>query len=73
MKRTPYNSSLIQATSYDHETRTVHVELMHNRGTYEYHDVDPEHYEAMTKADSVGAHFSQHFKPAHGHKAKKIG
>lgn len=71
MTRTPHNSGLVQASSYDPATRVCHVELLH-KGTYEYHDVDPQDHADMVAAKSVGSHFATVFKGQHGHKAKKL-
>jgi hypothetical protein len=70
MKRTPLDSTLVQAVSHDPETKTVHVELLH-KGTYTYHDVPDEDVKALIAAESAGKHFNTVFKAAHGHKARK--
>ncbi len=71
MTRTPLNSSLVQAVSYDPATREMQVELLH-KGTYHYHDVPPEDHAAFVAAESHGAHFNTVIKPTHGHKAQKL-
>lgn len=70
--RIPHDSSLIQATDYNDDTRELHVELL-NKGTFKYTDVPPEDVEQMRAADSIGGHFNKVFKAAHGHKAEKVG
>ena len=73
MTRTPLDSSSIQAVLHDPATKEVHVELMHGRGIYSYHDVPDADVKALIGAHSCGAHFNTVFKPTHGHKARKIG
>lgn len=72
MKRTPLDSSLVQAVSHDPKTGEAHVELLH-KGTYSYHDVPAQDVKALIESGSAGKHFNTVFKQAHGHKARKIG
>lgn len=69
--RIPHDSKLIQATTYDPATQTLHIELLH-KGTYVCHDVPAEDVASLRGATSIGAHFNATFKAAHGHKMKKV-
>lgn len=70
--RIPHDSSLVQATQYDPDTKTLRVELLH-KGTYQYADVPAGDVVSLRSADSVGKHFNTVFKSKHGAKAVKVG
>ena len=69
--RIPHDSTLVQATDYNPDTKTLHVELLH-KGTYEYVDVPAEDVASLRTAGSVGKHFNTVFKAKHGAKAVKV-
>lgn len=53
-------SSNILAAGYDEETKTLAVQFP--TGTYHYHGVGKEDFEAMMAAPSVGAHHAKHVR-----------
>lgn len=58
------NSSNVDEIGYNAETKTLSVRFK-NGGLYHYHLVEPEKYEALKNADSIGSHLHKHIKPHH--------
>ena len=67
---TPVESSNIEAVGYDDATRSLTVKFK-NGTTFRYDDVEPEHYENMISADSVGSYFHKNVR--NDHEATRIG
>lgn len=65
MKTVPVKSSSIHRIGYDSKENRLHVEFKNDGGTYEYHGVSPEAYQALLNAASVGAHFHKHIRNKH--------
>lgn len=55
----PVKSSNIEAIGHDGASLIVKFK---SGGTYHYHDVPPEHHDAMLAADSPGGYFHAHVK-----------
>lgn len=62
------NSSQIAGYDYDPATKTLTVEFK-SGGTYTYHDVPAEKFEAMQAAPSVGSYLHANIKGKHEHRA----
>lgn len=60
----PVQSSSIRSIGYNTETGDLHVNF-HDTGSYVYHNVPPEKYEALMMASSKGSFLHTQFKGAH--------
>lgn len=76
---TPCKSNQIAATGYDPATKTMALQFLRGSGAqrgpgsiYHYANVEPQQYEALTKAESIGKHFGVHFKANAAHPYTKI-
>ena len=58
------NSSNISDLAYNPATKVLTVTFK-SGGTYSYENVDPEKYQALMSAESIGKHLHQHIKPFH--------
>ena len=58
MERTPVNSSVIAAISYDPSTNTLEIEFRTGR-TYRFFMVPQTEYAALLQSDSIGRYFNQ--------------
>lgn len=56
----PVKSSQFRAVAYDPTTKKMRVNF--GKSTYEYANVEQEHFDDFMKAPSLGAHFGAHFK-----------
>ena len=63
-------SSQVHSIGYDANTKTLAVQF-NSGGTYHYHDVPQEKFNAMRDAESPGSHLGKHIKGAH--KFTKLG
>jgi hypothetical protein len=63
----PVQSSSIRSIGYSPESRELHVNF-HDTGTYVYHGVTPEKYEALMMASSKGSFLHHNIKGQHEHK-----
>lgn len=63
LQHTAVKSSNITSIGYDPATATLEVQFK-NGGRYQYAGVDARTHGALMGADSIGAHFHQHIKPA---------
>ena len=62
MELKPVQSSNITHVGY--EPATKEMQITFNSGkTYSYTDVEPEHYQQLINADSIGSHFSKWIRP----------
>ncbi|MBD2598379.1 KTSC domain-containing protein [Nostoc spongiaeforme FACHB-130] len=57
----PINSSMAIAVGYSESDRILQVEF-HNGAVYQYAEVEPETWENLHEADSVGEFFNQEIK-----------
>ncbi|OCQ98264.1 KTSC domain-containing protein [Nostoc sp. MBR 210] len=57
----PVNSSMAIAVGYSESDRILQVEF-HNGAVYQYAEVEPETWEDLHEADSVGEFFNQEIK-----------
>ncbi len=64
MKRVALQSSSLRSLGYDPEQQILEVEFS-SGALYRYEAVPPEAVQALLKADSLGRHFNQVFKPQH--------
>lgn len=58
------NSSNVDEIGYNPETKVLSVRFKQG-GLYHYNNVEPEKYDALKKADSIGSHLHKHIKPHH--------
>ena len=70
MNHIPVKSSNVESIAYDPETQVLEAKFKHG-GTYQYHDVTPDKYQALLatirSGESVGKHINTHIKGAHRH------
>jgi len=59
MDRNTVSSSAIKSIGYDAAKSQLEVEFS-SGSVYRYHDVKPENYAELFKAQSVGKHFGKH-------------
>ena len=64
---TKYNSSNIQAASYDTSTKAMRI-TFNSGATYEYDDVPHEIFSAFDNAESQGKHFNSAINKIYKHK-----
>ena len=57
----PVKSSQIDSVGYDPATKTLAVKFL-TGGIYHYANVEPEAFDALKSADSIGKHFGQHIR-----------
>lgn len=68
-----FNVQSSQISSVAHEPRTGMMQIKFNHGgLYEYGRVSDEQFRAMVMADSIGSHFSKHFKNNKNHPCNKV-
>jgi hypothetical protein len=70
MERQKVESSMLREVAYDPETRTLEVEFT-SGGVYEYHDVPPEVYADLLRAESHGQYFRAHVRGAYPYRRLK--
>ena len=61
MQRVPVSSSAIKAIGYDPKPKVLEVMFLSGR-IYRYFHVPPERYDALRKAESVGAYLNREIK-----------
>ena len=54
---------MVNGVGYDPETKKLRVAF--RAATYDYYDVEPEEYEKLIGAESVGKHFLERIKPCY--------
>ena len=59
---TPTGSSAIPNLGYNPDSRTARLQFASGR-IHDYPNVEPEEYEALRSADSIGRHFNAVFNP----------
>jgi len=59
---TPVDSSNVAAIGYDESAEEIHVEFLNGR-TYRYLGANPETYEELQSAPSVGSFINRMIKP----------
>lgn len=69
VKMEKVDSSNIDEIGHDETSNTLAVKFK-NGGTYHYHNVPKDKYEALKGARSIGSHLHTSIKPHHG--VKKI-
>jgi len=69
VKLYPLKSSYLDRVGYDERHKVLHV-IFKDGAHFTYHNVSPEKFTALLRADSPGRHFTDHIKP--GHKATKV-
>jgi hypothetical protein len=68
MELKPANSSNITHVGYDEPSKEMHVTFSSGK-TYSYANVEPEHYQGLINADSIGSHFASQIRPNYMGKA----
>lgn len=68
MNLTPVTSSQISALGYSKELKRCRIQFSPNRhgepgAIYEYDNIEPEDFDALANAKSIGSHFITHIKP----------
>jgi KTSC domain-containing protein len=66
MKRQQVESSMLRGVGYDSETRTLEIEFTSGQ-VYEYHDVPPEVYAGLLRAESLGQYFHENIRDAYSY------
>jgi len=61
IEMTPATSTAISAHGYDAATKTARIQFANGR-THDYPDVEPEQYQRLASAESLGRHFNQHWR-----------
>jgi hypothetical protein len=61
MRRNAVKSSVIASLGYDRETNVLEVEF-HTGRVYQYFLIPPTVYEALKRAESIGAYFNRHIR-----------
>ena len=59
----PIKSSQITSIGYSADTKTLAILFNGGKSAYHYSNVEPEVFDALSGADSVGSYFYKHIKP----------
>jgi hypothetical protein len=61
------SSSNVEAVGYDSDARELYIRFT-DGDTYAYSNVEPQIYEGILQAPSVGSYFNREIKPFHEHR-----
>jgi hypothetical protein len=60
IEMTPCVSKAIFAHGYDAASKTARIQMANGR-VYDFEDVEPGKYQALTQAESIGGHFNENW------------
>ncbi len=69
--RIPVDSSMLTAIGYDPNQESLYVEFNNTGYIYEYHEVEPEVFEELKSASSIGSYMRNNILDCYGYSNHK--